>query len=266
LEDVRESLDPADVRALFRLAGELRELGHDPAAWRQHLLEVLTGLCGARAAVIGELTRIEHDDSVVRCADAVRPLMVCDRGVDPGGRAGFYADVVWTDHERDPVLDAMLPLYGTSFTVGRRELVDGRRWYRSGLAERFRAHACDDFIFSMQPVSALGCISSLELWRAWGEPGFGMRERVLVQLLHEELARDWHVPAGQARLTPRQRQVLECLLAGQSEKELAHALGLSTHTAHDHVKAIHRALGVRSRGELLAQARPARRLRLVAEG
>lgn len=48
-----------------------------------------------------------------------------------------------------------------------------------------------------------------------------------------------------------------------SEKEIAFDLGVSTHTAHDHVKAIHRVLGVRSRGELLM--RLFTRTRLVAE-
>lgn len=65
------------------------------------------------------------------------------------------------------------------------------------------------------------------------------------------------------RLTPRQREVASRLAKGMSEKEIAFDLGVSTHTAHDHVKAIHRVLGVRSRGELLV--RLFMRTRLVAE-
>ena len=90
-----------------------------------------------------------------------------------------------------------------------------------------------------------------------------------MDLLHGELARDWHRALRKApRLTGRQRQVLSGLAAGASEKELADQLGLSTHTLHDHVKAVHRAYGVRSRGELLARwgtdmRQP--RVRLVAE-
>ncbi len=117
------------------------------------------------------------------------------------------------------------------------------------------------------PVPRLGVLSSLELYRAAGAP-FGGRERLIVQLLHEELASDWsRVASQQPRLTPRQRQVLGQLAQGASEKELACALGMGAHTAHDHVKAIHRAYGVRSRGELLAQlARHSPpRTRLLAE-
>ena len=88
--------------------------------------------------------------------------------------------------------------------------------------------------------------------------------------LHGELTRDWHRALDRGpRLTARQRQVVDGLAAGASEKELAFQLGVSTHTLHDDVKAIHRAYGVRSRGELLARwgadmRRP--RVRLVVEG
>ncbi len=47
--------------------------------------------------------------------------------------------------------------------------------------------------------------------------------------------------------------MLSGVAAGASEKELAAQLGLSTHTLHDHVKAVHRAYRVRSGGELLAR-------------
>jgi DNA-binding CsgD family transcriptional regulator len=58
-------------------------------------------------------------------------------------------------------------------------------------------------------------------------------------------------------------------MAGASEKELAHELNVSPHTVHEHIKAIHRAFGARSRGELLARVAKAKgqgqRTRLVAE-
>ena len=54
-------------------------------------------------------------------------------------------------------------------------------------------------------------------------------------------------------LTPRQRQTLDRLLAGDSEKQIARVLNLSIHTAHDHVKRLYKAFAVNSRGELLAR-------------
>jgi DNA-binding CsgD family transcriptional regulator len=53
-------------------------------------------------------------------------------------------------------------------------------------------------------------------------------------------------------LSNRQRQTLERLLVGDSEKQIAAALGISPNTTHVYVKALHRHFAVCSRGELLA--------------
>jgi DNA-binding CsgD family transcriptional regulator len=53
-------------------------------------------------------------------------------------------------------------------------------------------------------------------------------------------------------LTPRQSDVLHRLLQGDSEKQAAKHLGISTHTVRDHIKALHRIHNASSRGELLS--------------
>jgi DNA-binding CsgD family transcriptional regulator len=270
-------LDVADIRALFHLTGELRELGSDPATWREHLASALAKLCGAQVVVVSELLvnpaargRRPATPQEANCAAAVSPVQIRDRGLPPTTRQSFYDDVYWSSHRVDDTLLPIIDLYGTAFTVLRADIVDDGRWFRSAMAnERYRRHQCGDFVMSMAPVDHLGVICGLEIYRAWGEPTFTRRERLIVDLLHGELARDWHRALQQGpRLTSRQRQVLSGLAAGASEKELASQLRLSPHTLHDHVKAVHRAYGVRSRGELLARwgadmRRP--RVRLVAE-
>ena len=54
-------------------------------------------------------------------------------------------------------------------------------------------------------------------------------------------------------LSPRLRQTLQHLLAGDSEKQVAGKLGLSRHTVHIYVKSLYRHFEVNSRGELLAK-------------
>jgi DNA-binding NarL/FixJ family response regulator len=49
------------------------------------------------------------------------------------------------------------------------------------------------------------------------------------------------------------RQTLRRLLSGDCEKQIALRLGVSPNTVHVYVKAIYRAYGVSSRGELLAR-------------
>jgi DNA-binding CsgD family transcriptional regulator len=87
---------------------------------------------------------------------------------------------------------------------------------------------------------------------------FSVREKAALDLIHSELA--WvYAPdllllsPGGLPLSPRQRQTLQLLLAGKSEKEIAAQLGLSHNTVHHYVKAIHRHFGVSSRSELLAR-------------
>ena len=60
-------------------------------------------------------------------------------------------------------------------------------------------------------------------------------------------------PPARRRLTAREAEVAALLCRGLAVKEVAMRLGLSPHTVGDHVKAIHRKLGVASRGQLLAR-------------
>jgi DNA-binding NarL/FixJ family response regulator len=58
-------------------------------------------------------------------------------------------------------------------------------------------------------------------------------------------------PAADWTLTPRQHQVLDLLVQGKSNREIAEALRLSENTVKVHLVTIYRALGVSSRTEAL---------------
>lgn len=60
-------------------------------------------------------------------------------------------------------------------------------------------------------------------------------------------------PAPAVALSPRMRQTLERLLAGDSEKQIAARLRLSPHTVHVYVKTLYRRFDVCSRGELFSR-------------
>ncbi len=63
-----------------------------------------------------------------------------------------------------------------------------------------------------------------------------------------------HDAVGQVirNLTERQRDVLQVVLAGLSEKEMAAQLHRSAHTIHSHVRELYRQFNVQSRAELMA--------------
>jgi DNA-binding CsgD family transcriptional regulator len=64
---------------------------------------------------------------------------------------------------------------------------------------------------------------------------------------------DRAVAPVELKLSPRLRQTLARLLAGDSEKQVARHLALSKNTVHVYVKALYRQYNVNSRGELLAR-------------
>jgi pSer/pThr/pTyr-binding forkhead associated (FHA) protein len=53
-------------------------------------------------------------------------------------------------------------------------------------------------------------------------------------------------------LSPAQQRILEFLLSGLPEKQIAANLDLSPHTVHNHIRAIFSTIGVHSRAELMA--------------
>jgi DNA-binding NarL/FixJ family response regulator len=55
-------------------------------------------------------------------------------------------------------------------------------------------------------------------------------------------------------LTQRQREVLECLRLGKSNKQIAYELGLSEGTVKIHVTAIFKSLGVKNRTQAVIAA------------
>jgi len=62
-------------------------------------------------------------------------------------------------------------------------------------------------------------------------------------------------PSQAVELTPRQRQVLQLLGDGRTTGKIASELGIAEETARNHIKAVLRALGARSRLEAVVAAR-----------
>ena len=73
--------------------------------------------------------------------------------------------------------------------------------------------------------------------------------------------RSERIPRRKSALCRRERQTLARLLRGDSEKQVALALGLSHHTVHIYVKSLYTFFSVSSRGELLSSV-----LRSMIEG
>lgn len=150
----------------------------------------------------------------------------------------------------------------------------------SGLEEPFRLEFEGDLAGAAQSWSALGCpyeaavvrsLSSdeptlraaLEGFRTLGgRPAAASTERRLRAMGVRGLPRGPRVATGKAPhgLTPREREVLECLVDGMTNAQIAERLFISPKTVDHHVSSVLSKIGVHSRG---AAAREGVRLGLA---
>ena len=241
-----------DVRDAYRLIGDCRDLGSDPALWHQRMFEGLCGLIGAPATSGGEARWI-------RPHRALEPITAFGAGFDSHGREMYRAYMHELTPSGDPVFRASQRLSGRLVTRTRRQLMPDSVWYRSvAWNDYHRPTKIDDRLASAYQVSNDGAVSVITLHRAPGEREFSTREQRLLNFFHGELGRligrslvSATEPSPE-KLSPRLRQTLACLVEGDGEKQVAARLDLSHATTHQYVSTLYRHFGVRSRAQLLA--------------
>jgi DNA-binding CsgD family transcriptional regulator len=229
------------IRSIFRLIGEVRELGSDPQRWRPHMVQRLRKLFSAEIVISSEIHfRQTHAGSM---------------GVIDIGWGCDAENNTWQIHNEreDEKPDSYWLLASQPApTVDADQLVPVKP------AKPLYGGRC--FILSQQALPHAGAVDQLGLHRSDGDQPFTHAEHRLVRIFHVELGRLWrrdairHARQPDADLPPRLSQTLACLLDGMSEKQIALNLDLSQHTIHNYVKALHQRFEVSSRGELLAKA------------
>lgn len=255
-----ELLPASDLRALFELHGELTEVAERaPDRAIDHLMLSVPALLGGDPAMWWTVTN----------AAGTALLATRIAGLDAAARrvweqaylleGAFGENPVW------PHVLSPSPMR----TLRRRDVVSDREWYGSPhIAEYCRGLGYDDCIVSRRVVGdhAVGARpmqGMLAVCRPWGGRPFSDRDSAIVHLLQKSLG--WlhrratrTAPARRREeirdaLPPRFRRVLDHVLRGCSEKEIAHALVLSQRTVHKYIEAIYEAYAVTSRAELMAQ-------------
>ncbi len=252
-----DDVSSTDVHACHSLVAECRDLGADVDAWRLHLIETLRSLVGARVIIATEMEHfgVHSEDEETRALGRHRVGWESDR-----------AEEIWREYasstptERTPEFPYLSKYSGDAMLLGRDEIWGKENWYRSRTYnEIHRVCGIDDYIISLSPIPVEGRCMTLWLHRGVGDGGFSDRERAIVGIMHQAVTREigtYLAAADEPRLaslTLRRVQVLDRLLYGDSEKQIAFAMDLSKATVHEHVLAVYRHFGVSSRGELLAR-------------
>jgi hypothetical protein len=226
---------------------EIRELSSDPGRWRAHLVCRLRSMLQAELVISSEV----HVRVILGQGAAAGGKM---RIVDVGWGCSGEDDHVWSIHTESDALpeEFMLSLLANqpaSLDPAAPVLVKPTVALRGGKS----------FVLSQYTLPHRGTVDQLGLHKKAGQPAFTPQQHRLIRLFHVELGRLWRkdalVKAGDpgSELPPRLSQTLAALQAGCSEKEVSIRLGISQHTVHNYVKALHQRLGVTSRGELLSK-------------
>jgi DNA-binding CsgD family transcriptional regulator len=234
-----------DVRDVFRLIGEVRELGADPKVWRPHMVKRLRQLFGAEIVISSEV----H----AQTTKVPGQLKVIDIGWGCDSE-----DNLWDIHtERD---DENLESWRIAAGQVPEQAAAGEGAVEVPVRPIKPVYGGQSFVLSQYSLPHINAVDQLGLHRAYGDEAFSSAEHRLVRLFHTELGRLWKrdvlrdAQNPHQDLPPRLSQTLAELLAGRSEKEIANRLELSRHTIHNYVKALHQRFEVSSRGELLAKA------------
>jgi DNA-binding CsgD family transcriptional regulator len=239
-----------DVRDAYRLIGECRDLGSDPALWHSRMLEGVWQLIGAPAATGGEGRWVRGPISTGTAFDA---------GLDACNRELYTAYRRELGPAGNPIWRVLLNVAGRLVTRSRRQLVSDIEWYRSVVFNEYRRPGkIDHQLTSVYKTSDDGAYSVITVVRALGERDFSPREQRLLNFFHAEVgpligrALVSATEPSPVKLSPRLRQTLAYLLEGDGEKQVADRLGLSHDTTHQYVKELYRHFGVGSRAQLMA--------------
>ena len=231
------------IRSIFRLVGEVRELGADAAQWRPHLVKELRRLLGAEVVTSSEVHLRRQRDGTVTLLDA--------------GWGSDGSDMIWA------IRTEQRPAQPETFLLSLGQLAEATAADHSDAGIPVKPlqplYAGRSFILSQYPLADIWAVDQLGIHRAADRDPFTPSEHRLVRLFHVELGRVWkrdilrQARDPESKLPPRLKQTLDALVAGHSEKEIAAKLTLSHHTIHNYVKALHHRFEVFSRGELLAR-------------
>lgn len=251
-----EHLTSREVHDCHTLAGSCRDLGPDVDAWRHRLIDGLRGLVRARVVILAELVNLGEGAPGPMRSLATHRVGWADEAAERRWRE--YAQSMPV--ERTPEYPYINRFSGNRLTLSRDEIWGRESWYRSKtFNDIHRACGIDDYVMSVRSTHKPGRSLSIWVHREVGDAAFGERERSLIMLVHDTVCQElggylsWADEPRLGELTDRRRAVLDGLIRGDSEKQIAFALGVTRATVHDHVLGVYRHFGVSSRGELLAR-------------
>lgn len=242
-----------EVRKALRVVGECRDLGHDMRAWITHAMHGIQRMLPARVV----LTAVAPAQGFQLIGQT---QLLLGLGWDGPTQEKEATDwMLKEQHLQDPSFQRYQAIARPNITLRPLELVS-RREYEMSPAPGIRQRVgIQDFLFSQRQTPTAEATFCFSPQRACGDRPFEAKQTKLLSLFHSEVARlvgtvlSHGLEDPLAGLSPRLRETLQLLLAGDSEKEVALAMGISRHTVHEYVVRLYRRYEVNTRSELLVR-------------
>jgi DNA-binding CsgD family transcriptional regulator len=234
----------SDIRALLRLANSLHG-APDPISRKR---QMLAGLCELTAAACGA-------------------MLVTQREPKSGRQRLISLVEHWPERQAE-VLNIPTRLLPAGKVSESSEVYTARSLLEPMSPHRLFRHIAPGTCLEHVEGPRLACTRQLGetrgiatihlLRRGKKRTPFSHRHRLLVNLFHKNTCWVYEpdlvlLSPNAHALSPRERETLEYLLAGKSEKEIAMLMQVSRNTVHHYVKSLHKHFGVSSRSELLAR-------------
>lgn len=254
---VYDTPDPAAQEAIHRLWDELAdfEVGRTEAAVH-HLKTALCGMVDAWNATWAGAMRLGDGKD----GDPLQGWRVTTTRVlhpfepDPQGPFEELQER-WNEREMDPSF--LLPMRGIGAfrTYGHRRDMPAQ-WFDGPVYQAFCARfGTVDSVWVGFPINA----DAESHFGFYARHVFTEREIALlayairgIKWFHRQIMLTHGPLIAKAPLTPTERKVLALLLTKAPEKQIADQLGLAASTTHQHVVALFRKFGVRSRAGLMS--------------
>ncbi len=247
----------SEVKACFNLIGECRELWDNPPAWRLHLLRGLTAMTGL---AVGHYAEVD----ATSFGGPVRFFAAVDYGWRDEAARDYYirytADITSACTAPMPGIDILAQRLAESgrAIAYRSELCSDSQWYGCAAVNEYRRPAFNnDYVLSFVRGKNNLC-THIGVHQDTSQRAPTLHAKRLVSLVHEQIAPMVGTVLATERehsregLSSRLQQVLDQLLQGDSEKQIARDLNLSRPTVHEYIGKIYRHFAVNSHAELLA--------------
>jgi DNA-binding CsgD family transcriptional regulator len=218
-----------------------------------HLMQRLTDLAGVRNAAWAGALRVGGPDDPL-FGWRVAPVKTADPDLRPDD-ARFNVLGAWDRSQIDPCFLLPMRNEGTFRTYSlRRDLP--AEWFEAPFyRQHYGSAGIHDAVFVGFPLNK-DCESHFGFYsaRPVTDQGIELLAYALrgIKWFHRQLMLSHGLLLASAPLTPTEHKVLQLLLTEATEKTIAHQLGLAESTTHQHVVAIFRKFGVRSRAGLMS--------------